>query len=758
MAIFQNRPMALAAALLIGATVLSFLLPLSVGIWVALGLLAATVTVAVLCCFRHRGAKRLLILLLLIATLLGAARVLAERYLCEGVAEQYQGTVVEVECTVKEIYSNSVYGSRMLVELHSVNGKQGFMNAVLVWEGNTPLYYGDRVRGSFLCDDLNAYNYYEGQENEYRGDGAYFSLVPQEQQELTLVSSGSGSFSATAADLRGLLHQRMLSLSDSDGMELISAMLLGTRDSLELGIRRDFRRVGTSHLLAISGLHLSMIALLLDRFLTLLRVPKRGRLLLLSVLCVGYLLLTGCSFSLLRAVLMLMILQVAYFLKRDYDAFTALMTGGAVMLLLTPTALFDLSFQMTMLATAGILSFGELQAKLARIWPERQGARGFLLRQLRNTVSVLLITLCSGIAILPIQWLTFGEISLLSPLSNLLLVPLCQPLLALGLLLLFFSGIPVVGTLIAFPATRLAELALQLSAWMAEGDVMLSLRYAFVPFILIPMLALTLLLLILPLKKRRFLALAPACAAILAVIVCLVIVRVQEKDRIQVAYRTTGSQDAILMTQSDHSVICDFSGGSRTQWTSDYKQLQAMCATDVDILMLTHYHERQIRALAHFSKTVKIRQLYCPVPQNEQDTDILERLCLVAAEEGVAVQVYAHEQPISVYNGGTLTLSTPLYQKRSVEPALLLRISYKESSVCYQSGAYSEYAQELPDSAADHLILGGHGPIPHKEILTAASVTPSEVILSSEKIAANYTYPFDTVYRTPDDTVFFVLE
>ena len=745
MGIFKKRPLALAAACFIFCVATAFLLPFSAYPWLLIVLAAALIGLLIPFCKRASNRVCFIALLLTIAALLGFGSVFLERQRAEARFLPYIGETVTAEIEIKSVYSDTVYGARLLADVKSVNGERSNAKVLLVLNGASPFYYGDRLQGTFLCTTLEEHSFYEGQESTYRADSAYVALALSDDGAIVLTRDGNGHFGALLADFRARLHHRLVSLLDEEATELISAMILGTRDDLAQSAKRDFRRVGLSHLLAISGLHLTIIVMLLDRLLRLMRLKKPPRILLIFVFCVAYLILTGCSFSMMRAVCMLCVLQVAYFAKGDYDAFTALMTVGAVLLFLSPSALFDLSFQMTMLATFGILAFGEIQVAVSRIFPrKKKGLVGALVRCGRALLSSVLVSLFATIAILPVQWLIFGEISLLTPLSNLFAIPLSYPLLVFGMASIAFSFAPWLAALLLRPAVWSARALLHLTAWLSPLEGMLSLRYGFVPYIFIPFLLLTLLLLVIDLKKRKVLTLMPTALAVVAFAVCMFVTMLGGNASASVIYRTTGRNDGLLMQQQRTSVICDISGGSMTQLYNDYKLLQAFGATDVDLLILTHYHPQQATALTKFSGAVLVRRLKLPYPQSERDREAHDAILQSAAAAGIPIEYYALGEAVSVGRGGTLCLETALYQERSVEPAMRLSLSFAERTVCYQSAALGEYADALSFALspvdAQYLILGGHGPVPHETIRLELSQTVEEVVISDERALDQYIF------------------
>ncbi|MBE6691329.1 MAG: ComEC/Rec2 family competence protein [Ruminococcaceae bacterium] len=759
MGIFRCRPLALGAVILAACIAIALQLSRIATLWVTV--VAAISFLAVLIpAIRTKKDALCYLAALLLIFVLSFGCVFAEKQCSEAPLEPRLDSEVAAEVKILEIYESNGYGARLLVRVTELEGARRHAKALLVLDGVSPFYLGDVVAGRFYCTDMAEHSRYVGQERECRADGAYLALIPSDAAQLTLAKDGTHSLRARLADWRGDLHQKLLSLIDSDAVELISAMLLGTREALSGEVKRDFRRAGLSHLLAISGLHLAIISMLLDRFMILFRLPKKLRIIVTALFCLGYLFITGCSYSVMRAVFMLLLLHLSFFLRADHDPLTSLGFGASLILLFAPSAMLDLSFQMTMLATFGLLAYGELQGSLRRRLA-RRGLRRWLQRLLRWVLSSLAVTLFATVAVLPVQWLTFGEISLLTPLSNLIVVPLSTPLMILGILAILSSSIPVIGRFLLLIASWIAKVMLHITAWLSGLGGVLSLRYGFVPYILIPFFVLTVLFLVVRLKRRFFIFL-PVAAATLAFAVCFTVTGLHGRSRLDVIYRTTGTQDGILMVQNGSAMICDLSGGSMTQLYEHYKTLQEATATEIDVLMLTHYHEQQVRALSRFAATVTLHALWLPTPLSESDREVLPQLLEIAANEDIAVTVYDYEVPLTVFDSGTVTLSWPLYTKRSVEPALQMMITYGEESICYQSAAYAEYAAlyglTASSSATECLLLGGHGPRPHREIEVALSTVPQEIVLSSADVALQYSFAADTHYRMLPERAIYRLE
>jgi competence protein ComEC len=214
--------------------------------------------------------------------------------------------------------------------------------------------------------------------------------------------------------------------------------------------REGFRRVGVSHLLAVSGLHVGMVAGLV--VVLGVRVPRTVRLLAMLTACGAYALLVGPRPSLLRAVLMVALGATALLLRRPPQPLNAL--GAAVLILLAddPSWLGELGFQLSVAATAGIL----LLAPIFNRWLE-----ALPLRPPSLVAAALSVTVAAQLATLPWSLAAFHRLCPMAPVVNLVAIPWAA--LSLSTSLLWAAA-----RLASPPLTPLLESALDLLAMPCE--------------------------------------------------------------------------------------------------------------------------------------------------------------------------------------------------------------------------------------------------------------------------------------------------
>lgn len=269
---------------------------------------------------------------------------------------------------------------------------------------------------------------------------------------------------AALARYRYGLHRQLLSELGQDIGSLVGAVTLGI-NTLGDGIQQQARDAGIYHVLAISGLHLSIFLQIILFLFPFARIGRRaGQLMALGIIWLPVL-LAGTGFSVLRAVLMHSVLYFGNLIRRKGDGLNTLGFAALAIWLWNPFAVLSLSFVLSMLATLGILLY-------------RSGLAGYLDRfrlldlfgPLREpAVQMLACGLSAQLAVAPVLYLMEQRVVLNGLLSGLFLIPLMTPLLLLGYLLCgLLSASVVLITWAAWPLRLVGGAFLDLMAWSSK--------------------------------------------------------------------------------------------------------------------------------------------------------------------------------------------------------------------------------------------------------------------------------------------------
>ena len=228
--------------------------------------------------------------------------------------------------------------------------------------------------------------------------------------------------------LRRQTIEQLNALGEGESAALVAAMLTADTADLPAGLRTALSRAGISHLLAVSGLHLSILLAVCGKLGDLLLWSRKKKALYSGLCCLTMIVLAGFSASVLRAALMAGLALGAPLRGRRGDGLTGLGFAAAILLLCNPAAVWELSFLLSCGATLGILL---LARPLARLWPAARRSRwGSLLWE------SACVSLAAQLGTLPITALSFGYLPAYSLLSNLLVLPLVYGVMVFAFLTL----------------------------------------------------------------------------------------------------------------------------------------------------------------------------------------------------------------------------------------------------------------------------------------------------------------------------------
>lgn len=260
---------------------------------------------------------------------------------------------------------------------------------------------------------------------------------------LKLLSRGNGDWLLTKIfefknKLQGIINQNLPEPQAS----MLSAMVLGNRRGVPADVVEKFNLTGTSHLMAISGLHITIFSALVMKICMSLYLSRKKSFWVITTVLILYIIMIGFPASAVRAGIMGWMVVLAMYLGRLNKSTNALLLVAAGMLLVNPKLLLDdIGFQLSFSAVLGIIHFSPfIENWLSKI-------PNFLAMR-----DVLIMTFAAQIATSPLIIFYFERLSLISPVVNLLVVPSLPYLMMAGLGAIFFSLIlPIFSQYLFFP-------------------------------------------------------------------------------------------------------------------------------------------------------------------------------------------------------------------------------------------------------------------------------------------------------------------
>ena len=247
---------------------------------------------------------------------------------------------------------------------------------------------------------------------------------------------------------------------EGDELATVGALTLGYKDDIDPEVRRHFQASGAAHVLAVSGLHTGIIYGVLLWLLTLggrikpLYTNRLGRsaisLIIIAAMW-GYAYLTGMTPSVVRAVIMVSIFEAGRMFYRQSFSINSIAAAAVLILLVRPSDLWSVSFQLSFAATAAIVL----------LTPRIHIRNHFL----NGVVGILLVSLAAQLGTLPITIYYFGQVSTYFLLTNLIVLPLATLLVPCGLITIALGG-STLGLIVGKITWALAWLMNHSVAWI----------------------------------------------------------------------------------------------------------------------------------------------------------------------------------------------------------------------------------------------------------------------------------------------------
>ena len=712
MNLFYRRHLALFCALFAVVSLGGCFLESSHKWFVSLLILGVAVLIALLLPFfkKHRAALLKCVLCLLFASI-----ALIESYLVIDRERDKLTPLLEQmpEAEITIIGKNTTAEYFSSYEAMVTFGEDSF-DAVLECEYKGTFSVGDILRGQVLVTRIE-----NQQENVgyYLARGVYIALLSSEDT-LEVIDSGYSNFKIKMRSLNTYLSNIFEKELGGEQANLVSAIFLGNKKLLDNEILRDFRRAGLSHVLAISGMHLSVIMLVLENLLRRFGVRKELRCVLIFFIAFFYLALTGFSLSTVRAFIMVSFVYLAFLSRNDNDAVTSLFFSLFLIFAISPNSVWDVGIWLSFLAVLGILTVEYFTKKITERLYKSQ-LKKHLIKIAVYFLSALLITIAANIFVCFPMWLYFKELSLISVLSNLIISPLISLVLFAAPLMLLISFIPLLSYItpvIAFALRAFCSIILDMVSWLSRlENITVSLNYNFAGYIIIPATALLFLLLILPLRRKFWIPLIPTIAVVLFS-GCLIVHNVTNAEMLTADYLSYGESEMLLLTTTEDTVICDFSTGANSYLYQSIDFSKERFSTEISAVVLTHYHTYHISTFSRNAARTVIRELYLPFPQNMDEYHLMRSLIDVAGKAETKVILYDRGEDFSPAENITLNLSDIAYLNRSTHPTFALTVSAFGKKLTYVAESAHEAEELYTDiearlQASHFVIFGTHGPL-----------------------------------------------
>lgn len=525
---------------------------------------------------------------------------------------------------------------------------------------------------------------------------------------------------------------------------LIKGMMTGDTTDLksEQSLYTAMKSCGVTHIVAVSGLHMvyltGFILLLVGR-------GKRGSLICLPVI-VLFVLMTGCTPSVVRAAVLQTMLLLAPLFDREADGVTDLAAALALLLVVNPNSISSVSLQLSFAAAAGMLLVsGRLRRWLYRRIRSRIG---------RYIADSLACTVGATIFSMPIAAYYFGTIPLLSALVNLLCLPLLELVFCAGYVL------SPLGMLLPKVASVLAW-APAAAVWVCQRIFFLvaSLPFACVYTVntaVVAWLIVTYAGFALTFyqrrrgRNRRYII--PAAVSVSVLCIVVVLSGALERAQAGVTVLDVGQGESVVLYDENACVVVDC-GGKNTIANAGETAAAYIRSTgrnQVDLLVLTHLHDDHANGVSRLLHSIPVRRIAFSA-ESFDDDELLTEILATAEQTQTQVMILSDEMAMTV-GSIELELYQPLSGEDENERGLVVAADIRGTDVLVMGDMDSDGELTLVGQGranTDILVAGHHGSKYSSSDLFLHAASPEWTVVSVGQ--NSYGHPTDEAMERIED-------
>lgn len=363
--------------------------------------------------------------------------------------EKYQNVGENLEI-VGTIISNPIdkqYKNQYILKVEEINENKEYKNTNLqlnVKKEKETLNYGDKiiVKGNF--EEANTARNEGGFDyKQYLKSKNIYGIVTVDKKDIETINKNNvGVIDLLANKVRNSMKRKIEQNLPNETNELLSGMLIGEKSNLQKEIQEDFRDSSLSHVLAISGMHVSYVMLGITFLISKIKFSKKMSKIVTILILLFFIILTGKTASVTRACFMSSYIILASLLHKKAHVLGSISISLLIILIINPYFILDIGLQLSYGGTIGIVLIYPILKKYKKKKEDKTGRIKKVLYKIKDKIiDTILITISANLVIFPIVLFHYNIMSFTFIISNLLISPIIGIIIILGFLSVFSSYI-----------------------------------------------------------------------------------------------------------------------------------------------------------------------------------------------------------------------------------------------------------------------------------------------------------------------------
>lgn len=586
------------------------------------------------------------------------------------------------------------YKTKYILKIDTINSNKKYKNTKVILytkKGKETLKYGDKIElvGNFKL----------AQERRNPGGFDYrfylktkkiYGIVTTKNTK-RLKENNVNIISMIANKTANVIKNQSKKLLENKKACLLIGLLIGDTDEIDEETKEDFRNSNLTHMLAVSGLHVSYVLLAVNYIITKVKIHKKLSKIIVMLLILFFILVTGATPSVLRAGTMTIYLILGGIFYRRISVFSSLNLSLLVIIIMNPYCLFDVGLQLSYAGTIGIVY----------LYP-------IIKEKIYNKANSILITISANIVIIPIMMYNFNIISLTFFISNLLAGPIIGIIIILGFSIIIIS-------LIFFPIANIFSkilnllIILFLNTAKACANLPFSKIFIITPTLKFIFLYYCLLVFIIIKERIQIRINIKLRNKVIAILIILVIINPIKyfsnikQSNLKIYFVDVGQGDSTCIVTPKNKVVLIDGGGSNKDENYDIgKQILLPYLLDkkinkIDYCIVSHFDSDHCGGLMYILKNLKVKNII--IGNQYEEYENYKEFIKIAKDKKINIRVVEAGEKITIEKNLYIDVLWPINREKMViqnainNNSLVFKLRYINFSMLF-TGDIEEIAEK----------------------------------------------------------------
>ena len=597
---------------------------------------------------------------------------------------------------------------------------------------------GDKLSSVIEVIEFEDDEYSFDEHGYYRSMNIWINAIIEGGSDAQIISHTEYHLRNAVNKIRQYCVDSFRRYTGDESADFLTALTIGDKSELSDSVKRDMSRLGISHMIAISGMHLAIIMGCIIILIGLMGFDRFKGSVIVIVLCIAYIIISGANGSVLRSGIMFILMALSSFVRRDNDSLTSLFAAVSSIIILSPSSIFDIGLILSFTSTLGIIVVtGDYLKKL-----DNEGNAWY---RFLNGFKVSVVTTLAAMtfSLLPMI-IYFSTFSVISVFTNLIFTPVITVIMFGILVFIAFSPFPFIARMLG----RFLDMAVSLFIYLAKHisrlpDISLSLEY---PFLIFAVAAFAIGVVIAFMLKKRVLLLLSYILWLTVYMVGIGIYTMSYNGAADMLFLSEGGKDAMLIRSGSDTVYIDLGKSGYDFTNKAFAHLdKSMYSAELDHWIIARYSDDEIGVISDGIAAMRVYDLYIPYPADDYEAVIAEELEYYCRQEGTTLTYYKYDIPLLI-SDMSITLTEPIALEDTAVRLLCASVEVGDEKAVYYSSGYFEYSEEHID--ADTVFMGSAGSRRTQRV--SPELSCDRLIVSvgndvaSRNIKARLIYPFDS--------------